>query len=117
MCACVHMYVSIQSCHTQLSSGETQDSKSIQNIQKKIIRMMVGIKKRVSCRELFKKFNTLPLASEFLLSLLLFIVDNMETFQTSSDIRSINTRHKQDLHVSNVNLKSYWNQVIEYSST
>jgi hypothetical protein len=49
-------------------------------------------------RELFKKLNILLLASEFLLSLLSFIVDNMEKFQTNSDIHSINTRHKHDLH-------------------
>jgi hypothetical protein len=32
----------------------------------------------VSCRELFKKCNTLPLASEFLPSLLSLNVDNTE---------------------------------------
>jgi hypothetical protein len=68
---------------------------------------MAGVKRRVSCRELFRKFNILPLASEFLLSLLCFIVDNMEKFQTKSDIHSINTRHKHDLHQPTANLTSY----------
>jgi hypothetical protein len=58
------------------------DSKRVFIIQKKIIRIMAGIKRRVSCRELFKKCNILPLVSEFLLSLLSFVVDNMEKFQT-----------------------------------
>jgi hypothetical protein len=49
---------------------------------------MAGIKKRISSRELFKKLNILPLASEFLLSLLSFVVDNMKKFQTNSDIHS-----------------------------
>jgi hypothetical protein len=53
------------------------------------------------------KFNILPLASEFLLSLLLFVVDNMEKFHTHSDTQSTNTRHKHDLHMLNVNLVSY----------
>lgn len=35
----------------------------------------------------FNKFNILPLASEFLLSLLSFIVDNMENFQANCDIK------------------------------
>jgi hypothetical protein len=65
---------------------------------------MAGIKRRVSCRELCKKFNMVPLASEFLLSLLSFIVDNMEKFQTNSDIHSINTRHKHDLRMLNADL-------------
>jgi hypothetical protein len=66
--------------------GNSTDSKRVFIIPKKIIRIMTGAKRRVSCRELFKKFNILPLANEFLLSLLSFIVGNMEKFQTNSDI-------------------------------
>jgi hypothetical protein len=81
------------------------DSKRVFTIQKKII--MAGVKRRVSYRELFKKFNILPLASEFLLSLLSFVVDNMEKFQANSDIHSINTKHKHDFHQLSTNLTSY----------
>jgi hypothetical protein len=56
--------------------GNSTDSRKVFYIQKKIIRIMVGTKRRASCRELFKKFNILPLASEFLLSLLSFVVEN-----------------------------------------
>jgi hypothetical protein len=53
----------------ELFSGETQQTaKKVFYIQKKIIRIMAGNKRRVSCRELFKKFNILPVASKFLLS-------------------------------------------------
>jgi hypothetical protein len=46
-------------------------------IQKRNIRIMAATKRRASCMKLFKKFNILSLASEFLLSLLLsFVVDN-----------------------------------------
>jgi hypothetical protein len=60
-----------------------------------------------TCRELFKKFNILPLASEFLLSLLSFVVDNIEKFQTNSDIHNICTRYRYNLHVPNINLSKY----------
>jgi hypothetical protein len=56
-----------------------------------------------------QEFNILPLASEFLLSLPSFMADNMEKFQTNSDIHSINTRHKHDLHQPCANLTSYQN--------
>jgi hypothetical protein len=62
--------------------GSSTDSKKVFYIQKKIIRIMAGTKRRASCRELFKKFNILPLASKFLFPLLSFVVDNIETFQT-----------------------------------
>jgi hypothetical protein len=62
--------------------GNSTDSKKLFYIQKKIIIIMTGTKRRASCRELFKKFNILPLVSEFLLSLLSFVVDNIEKLQT-----------------------------------
>jgi hypothetical protein len=42
--------------------------------------------------------QSLPLASEYLLSLPTFVVDNMEKFHTNSDIHNTSTRHKHDLH-------------------
>jgi hypothetical protein len=68
---------------------------------------MAGIKRRVSCRELFKKFTILLLASEFLLSLLLFIVDTTEKFETNSNEHSVNIGHKHDLHMLNAKLTTY----------
>jgi hypothetical protein len=76
-------------------------------VQKKIIRIMASVKQRVSCTELFKKFNIYPLASEFLLSLLSFIMDNMKKFQTNSDTHNINTRHKYDLCLLNAIITRY----------
>jgi hypothetical protein len=70
--------------------GNLTDSKRVFIIQKKIIRIMAGVKRRVSCRELFEIFSIHTLASEFLLTLLSFVVDDMEKSQTNSDIRSIN---------------------------
>lgn len=63
---------------------------------------MAGVKVKVSCTELFKKFHILPLASKFLFSLLSFIAD---TVQTLSELR-INTRYKHDLNPLSTNLTS-----------
>jgi hypothetical protein len=82
-------------------------NKKIFYIQKKIIKIMAGTKRTASYRELFKKFNILPLASKFLFSLLSFVVDNIETFQTNSDIHHISTRYRYNLHVPNTNLSKY----------
>jgi hypothetical protein len=76
-------------------------------ILKNTIRVMAGFKRRVSCWEIFKKFNILALVSQFLLSLLSFIVDNGQKFQTNSDIHSINKRCKLDLHQPSAKLISY----------
>jgi hypothetical protein len=62
---------------------------------------MAGVKRSVSCRELFKQFNILPIASEILLPLVSFIVDSI-----NSDIHSINTRHTHGLHMPHANFTS-----------
>jgi hypothetical protein len=99
--ACFHSVMS----YGVIFWGNSTDSKRVFIIQKKIIRIMAGVKRRVSCRKLFKKFNILPLVSEFLLlALLSFIVDNMEKLQTKSDIHNINARHKHDLYQPSANL-------------
>jgi hypothetical protein len=87
--------------------GNSTDSKKVFYIQNKFIIIMAGTKRRASYREFFKKFNTLPLASKFLLSLLSFVVYNLETFQTNSDIHNISTRYRYNLHVPNTNLSKY----------
>jgi hypothetical protein len=43
-------------------------------IQKKTIIIMGGCGNRVSCRNLFKKLQILPLTSQYILSLLMFVV-------------------------------------------
>jgi hypothetical protein len=72
--------------------------------KKRIIRIMATAKRRTSCRELFKKFNALPLASEFLLSLRTFVADCVKI--SNSDIHSLSTRHTYNLHVPNTNLSN-----------
>jgi hypothetical protein len=49
----------------------------------KISKIMAGAKSKVSCGELFSKFNILAPASELLLSVLSFVLTNMEKFQTN----------------------------------
>ena len=62
---------------------------------------------RVSCRELFKILNILPLHSQYILSLLLFVVQNIEEFTSNSEVHSINTRCKSDLYPPSIKLTKY----------
>jgi hypothetical protein len=69
----------------------SSDNKKVFTLQKKIIRIMVGVKPQNSCRELFKRLQILPLACEYIFSLLNFIINNQEHFQTNSAVHSVNT--------------------------
>jgi hypothetical protein len=68
---------------------------------------MAGVKSRVSCRKLFWKFNILPLANEFILCLLSFVVENLDKFKRNADVHNLNTRCKHDLYMPNTNLTKY----------
>ena len=59
---------------------------------------------RESCRELFKKLNILPLHPQHILSLLLFVVKNINMFKSNSVVHSINTRHCSDLYLPSAHL-------------
>ena len=58
--------------------GISPDSYNIFRLQKRAIRIIMSAGNRVSCREQFKKLNILPLYSQYILSLLLFVVKNKE---------------------------------------
>jgi hypothetical protein len=84
--------------------GNSTNSKKVFYIQKKIIRIMTSTKREPHAGDLLKECNILPLASKLLLSLLSFVVDNIEKFQTNSYIHNISTRYRYNLHVPNTNL-------------
>jgi hypothetical protein len=71
---------------------------------KKIIRIMTKANNRSSCRQLFKQLGILPLQSQYILSLLSFIVQNREKFTDNLEIHNINTRYNMNLHPPLLNL-------------
>jgi hypothetical protein len=57
--------------------------------------------------QLFNKLNILPLHSQYILSLLLFVVKNIEEFISNSKVHSNNTRHRSDLYPQSTKLTKY----------
>jgi hypothetical protein len=55
--------------------------------------------------------NILPLRSQYIYSLLKFVVKNREIFDINRDYYQINTRHNMDMHMNQVNLMKYGNGV------
>jgi hypothetical protein len=60
--------------------GNSPHSIKIFKMQKRIIRIMIGCKNRVSCRNLFRRLEILPFVSQYILSLMLFVVKLQTTF-------------------------------------
>ena len=57
-----------------------------------------------SCRPLFRQLNILPLYSQYILSVSIFVVKNLDILKFNSAIHSINTRKGSDLHLPTNNL-------------
>jgi hypothetical protein len=70
----------------------------------KILRVMTGSGRLNSCRGLFKKLHILPLQSQYIFSILLFVVENLNYYKSNTDIHYINTRFNHNLHLSSTNL-------------
>jgi hypothetical protein len=47
---------------------------------------------------LFEKLDILPVSYQYILSLMLCVIDNQNNFYTSSDVLRLNTRKKSTLH-------------------
>ena len=97
------------SVHTIISSGiifwgNSSYSNIIFKLQKRVIRIMMKARNRESCHELFKKLNILPLYSQYILSLSLFVVKNINMFKFNSIVHSTNTRHCSDLYLPTTHL-------------
>jgi hypothetical protein len=53
---------------------------------------------RDSCRELFRELEILPLQSQYIFSLVMFMVNNKDLFKANSELYSRNTRYNNKLH-------------------
>jgi hypothetical protein len=54
--------------------GSHSDSKRVFRLQKKIIRIMTGSKSRILCKSLFEALEILTLPSQYILSLMTFMI-------------------------------------------
>jgi hypothetical protein len=72
-----------------------------------VIRIIMGQANRDSCRNLFKELKILPFVSQYIFSLLIFVVNNSDQYLINSEIHSINTRQGCNLHLPLAHLDFY----------
>jgi hypothetical protein len=84
--------------------GNTVHSKFVFKIQKRTIRVITNSGIRDFSRDLFKKLQILPLYSQYIYSLLMFVVKNRDLFELNSDIHKISTRYNSDSHLPSLQL-------------
>lgn len=76
--------------------GASKDVETIFKVQKRILRIMLNMKSRQSCRNLFKHNNLLTVAGLYIYECLLYIKKNPLCFQTVEFTHAYGTRHKHN---------------------
>jgi hypothetical protein len=66
-----------------------------------MVRLLMEARPRDSCTEFLKMLNLLPLASQYIFSLALFMVNNKTRFRQNCNIHNFNTRNDSNLFPSN----------------
>jgi hypothetical protein len=79
--------------------------------KKGAIRLITGQGNRTSCRQIFKQLEILPLKSQYIYSILLFVGKHKHFFTTNSDRHNIQTRQRDNLHVPSSSLTVFQNGV------
>jgi hypothetical protein len=99
--------------------GNSAGSDEVFKLQKRAIRIITNSNSRTSCRGLFKELHILPLQSQYILWLAVYVAKNIDDFTTNSDIHSINTRHRSNLHppITKTNQKPERGLLYRYQDT
>ena len=92
--------------------GGSKESIKILHIQKKVIRLITGLKKRESCKQKFKENRILTVTSLYVLEVLCFIKKYKGSLMQNYMIHEHNTRSKYDLHTEFCNTSLYQKSVI-----
>jgi hypothetical protein len=98
----VNIYYSL--FHSVLSHGivfwgQATNTKKLFILQKRVVHLMTEYRYRQSCRDLFKQLGILPLKSQYIYSVLLFVSKNWKLFTTNYKEHNLQTRHRNDLHL------------------
>jgi hypothetical protein len=84
--------------------GHSSNTQRIFILQKRAIRLIMGQGNRTSCRHIFKQLEILPLKSQYIYSILLFVSKHYHLFATNYNTHNIQTRHRDNLHVPSSSL-------------
>ena len=87
--------------------GNSCYSEVIFKIQKRIIRIIMNSSRNASCWQLFKELNIVPLKSQYIYSILIFVIENKDQFLSNSQINTNNKRQASGLYVPTANFAIY----------
>jgi hypothetical protein len=79
--------------------GGDSKSKTIYKLQKRVIRIISGVNRLSSCRQLFKDLNLLPLPCMYIFKSVCYIKSHFGELDQNIAVHNHNTHQKLNLHV------------------
>jgi len=80
-------------------------------IPKRIVRIMMDYKNRISCRNLFRNLEILPFVAQYILLLMLFVVKKKNLFTLNSENHTKSTRKFNNFYHPITNFTVYQKEV------
>jgi hypothetical protein len=77
--------------------GSDSQGITVFKIQKKVVRLICNVKKRTSCRELFKELNILPVPCVYIMEMVHCIEIYIKGLKQNLATHQYETRHRSDL--------------------
>jgi hypothetical protein len=77
-----------------------------------MIRSIVEVSARTSCRQLFKELNILTLVSLYIMEVICYIRKHHQFVNLNSNVHAYNTRRKMDIHFQSYDTDLYKRSVI-----
>ena len=96
--------------------GNSSQSFTILKILEKVIKVMMGHRNRHSCRNLFKILNILPLKSQYIFSLLIFLVNDKNCLTINADNYNKFTKQRHNLNLPQENLAIFSKELVMQES-
>jgi hypothetical protein len=84
--------------------GQSPEASKVFTMQKKILRIIYNLKFNDTCRNILKQNNIMNFYSNYMYSLILFALTNKKFFDLNTHIHQHNTRNKDNMHLTNINL-------------
>jgi hypothetical protein len=94
-----HVYFHSEITYVIIFWGTSSHSLNIFKLEKQMVRILKKAGARDSCRNFLKTLKILPLASQYILSLALFMVTNKTLFRQHSEIDNFNSRSNSKLQL------------------
>ncbi|PZC81866.1 hypothetical protein B5X24_HaOG211879 [Helicoverpa armigera] len=84
--------------------GNAADIENVFVLQKRAVRAIYKLGARVSLRERFKDIGILTVASQYIYANIIYVRQNLDSYNKNSDVHHFNTRNKHKLTAPNYRL-------------